>query len=325
MSPDKRATTEAGDGHSPTVLEPGGPNAIAVMLGLLGDEWNLQILRNAFGGARRYGEFQQRLPISNAVLSGRLQWLAEAGVLHHAQYQVHPPRFEYRLSRRGIELWATLTAILMWERRWGNERRADLASITHVGCGDDVDLILACVACGRPTGPRDVSARFGPSGTWARSVPASSTRRRSRKGVAPGFDETIAIMGNRWSAAIHGAMLQGIARFTDLEEVLNIPPTVLSNRLAMFIERKVVTVNPSSQRADWNEYRLTEKGLEFYTVIAFAFEWAQKWFLAPEGPALLTTHVECGSEFHPRYICTSCGLSVDAADLEFKLPGGGPE
>ena len=64
-----------------TQLEPGGPNAIAVTLGLLGDEWNLWILRHAVAGCRRYGDWIARGPISHAVLSARLATLADAGLV----------------------------------------------------------------------------------------------------------------------------------------------------------------------------------------------------------------------------------------------------
>ncbi|GAA3197975.1 hypothetical protein GCM10020255_101030 [Rhodococcus baikonurensis] len=40
-----------------TELPAGGPNALAVTLGLLGDEWNLWILRFALLGSRRYNDW----------------------------------------------------------------------------------------------------------------------------------------------------------------------------------------------------------------------------------------------------------------------------
>jgi hypothetical protein len=45
------------------------PNAIASALGLLGDEWTLLILRAAFEGAHRYGDWKLALPVSDAVLT----------------------------------------------------------------------------------------------------------------------------------------------------------------------------------------------------------------------------------------------------------------
>ena len=51
----------------------GGENAVAVALGLLGDEWNLLIIRLAFLGARRYKDWHDQLGIANSVLSSP-QW-----------------------------------------------------------------------------------------------------------------------------------------------------------------------------------------------------------------------------------------------------------
>ena len=50
-------------------MEQPEPNAVARMLGLLGDEWTLLVLQQALLGATRYGEFMSRLPISNSVLT----------------------------------------------------------------------------------------------------------------------------------------------------------------------------------------------------------------------------------------------------------------
>ena len=62
-------------------MQQGGPNAVARMLGLLGDEWTLLVVQQALLGATRYGEFQARLPVSNSVLTARLRSLTGEGVL----------------------------------------------------------------------------------------------------------------------------------------------------------------------------------------------------------------------------------------------------
>ncbi|MEC4019813.1 enoyl-CoA hydratase-related protein [Streptomyces sp. H27-D2] len=89
------------DAAAPTRLPPGGQNAIAEALGLLGDEWTLLILRYALQGTRRYQDWRERLPISHAVLSARLTRLTDAGLLARDAYQQRPVRYEYRLTPRG--------------------------------------------------------------------------------------------------------------------------------------------------------------------------------------------------------------------------------
>jgi len=58
--------------------EPGSTeNSNAIALGLIGDEWNLAIIRLAImSGVRRYKDFRDRLGIANSVLAVRLRRLA---------------------------------------------------------------------------------------------------------------------------------------------------------------------------------------------------------------------------------------------------------
>ena len=94
------------------------PNAVARMLGLLGDEWTLLVIQQALMGARRYGDFQTRLPISNSVLSSRLRSLTSDELLERRIYQTNPTRTEYVPTPRSRSLWPVLVSIWDWERRW---------------------------------------------------------------------------------------------------------------------------------------------------------------------------------------------------------------
>ena len=80
-------------------------NSNAIALGLIGDEWNLAIVRLAImSGVRRYKDFRDRLAIANSVLTARLRRLTEAGVFTMAQYSDAPRRYEYVLTNRGRDL-----------------------------------------------------------------------------------------------------------------------------------------------------------------------------------------------------------------------------
>src|SRR5579859_6248919 len=91
-------------------------NSNAIAVGLIGDEWNLAIVRLAIqDGVRRYKEFRDRLGIANSVLTARLRRLTEAGVFTTVQYSDAPRRFEYILTERGRDLWKVLLTIWSWE------------------------------------------------------------------------------------------------------------------------------------------------------------------------------------------------------------------
>jgi DNA-binding HxlR family transcriptional regulator len=55
--------------------------SLARALEVVGERWTLLIVRDAFYGVRRFSDFQAHLDIPKAVLSERLGWLIENGVL----------------------------------------------------------------------------------------------------------------------------------------------------------------------------------------------------------------------------------------------------
>ena len=79
---------------SPFELQAGDTNAIARALALLGDEWTLLLVRESLMGATRFSDFAV-LPISNAVLTGRLQAMVRDGLLQREIYQQQPLRAGY--------------------------------------------------------------------------------------------------------------------------------------------------------------------------------------------------------------------------------------
>ncbi|WP_067485867.1 winged helix-turn-helix transcriptional regulator [Actinomadura hibisca] len=308
------------DEATPTPLPEGGENAIGVTLGLMGDEWTLLILRYAHQGVRRYADWRERLPISDSVLAARLALLTAQGLLERTAYQRRPLRYEYRLTRRGREFWPVLVAIWAWEHRWVEGRDASLPWMRHAVCGRHMQPRMACAACGETVEPRDVASRLGPSGGGGRSVPAAATRRRSGAAAGAGagaglFPETMALIGNRWSVMMLGAAFLGAHRFGEFRQMMGAPPAMVSDRLRTFTGLGVLAGEPSADRADWTSYRLTAKGRAFFPVVMTAIDWGQRWFRAPDGPALESVHRACGRPFGPRLVCDGCGGALAEHDV----------
>ncbi|MEV0947067.1 winged helix-turn-helix transcriptional regulator [Rhodococcus sp. NPDC049939] len=306
----------------PTELTAGGPNAIAVTQGLTGDEWNLRIVRCAIAVTTRYQDFLERLPISNSVLTSRLGMLVDLGVLHRSEYQQRPARYEYILTQRGRDLWASLVAIWGWELAWVPEHTPPIPPLHHLACGRDFLPELTCAFCSEVVRSRDIAGTFGPAGGWDRSVPNALTRRRVRGGT-PGddlaFPQTYALLGNRWSAAMIGAAFAGARQFKDFERVLSAPPTVLTDRLRHFCELGIFDPVPMGGRTDRPVYHLTDKGRAFFPVIMLMVSWGQRWFHSPEGPAMTFAHRPSASElehpFAPRLACGYCRRELHGTDI----------
>lgn len=310
-------------------------NAIGESLGLLGDEWTLLIVRSAFEGARRYGDWKAVLPISDAVLSSRLIRLVDAGVLARSSDGEASGRPRYTLTGSGLDLWRLLLCIWDWERRHVTGQADRLPSMVHTTCGQSFHPVLRCATCHGEASADDVDARFGPSGSFERSIPVGATRRRSGAGRAaragasgtdgaaaagPGlFADTMAIIGSRWSSAVLGAAFLGATRFRDFEQI-GAPPSIVSDRLRDFVGlgvlERVDDDTSSSAAADRSPYRLTAKGSAFFPAVVAFLLWGERWRPAPDGPSVVATHRSCGAAFVPELACSVCRQIVEPSALQ---------
>jgi DNA-binding HxlR family transcriptional regulator len=292
----------------PTELATGGKNAVGRMLGLLGDEWNLLIMQQALMGADRYSHFTSRLPISNSVLTNRLRMLVEEGLL----------TADYATTGRGRSLWPVLLSIWQWERVWVAEHRELLPAMRHEHCDQLFCPVLRCATCGATVGDDGADLLLGPSGRWSRSAPAATTRRRSDADLTFGqaglFPQTMAVLGNRWAAALLVAAFLGTSRFTDFQAQLGAPPSLLTERLQTFCDIGVLSVEPAG-RADRTAYRLSPKGRALAPVLVTAIQWAQRWFVAADGPAMVVRHRECGQDLRAELACDRCGERLSGAQV----------
>ena len=159
-------------------------NSNAIALGLLGDEWNLTIVKLAvMSGVCRYKDFRETLGIANSVLTVRLRRLTEAGVFTMRQYSDAPRRYEYVLTERGRELWQVLLTIWSWEATWVTEHIEPLPAMYHKACGEEFSPVMHCRACGQPacTTYAGRSGRAAASPGRCRRPPRGAGRRAARR------------------------------------------------------------------------------------------------------------------------------------------------
>jgi DNA-binding HxlR family transcriptional regulator len=135
---------------------------VARTLEVMGEWWSMLIIRDAFHGVRRFEAFQARLGIARNMLTRRLAALIDAGILEKRPYSAHPPRFEYRLTAKGRDLFPVLITLMNWGNRWAAPRKGPVVRLVHRTTGDEVAPILADAASGKALGPHDVTLAEGP-------------------------------------------------------------------------------------------------------------------------------------------------------------------
>ncbi|CAM5602681.1 Transcriptional regulator OS=Streptomyces alboniger OX=132473 GN=CP975_04720 PE=4 SV=1 [Streptomyces alboniger] len=90
---------------------------VARSVDAIGDWWSLLIVRDAFDGSRRFGEFQRGLGVAKNILTARLRTLVAGGVLESVPASDGSAYREYVLTPKGKALFPVIVAL----RQWGEE------------------------------------------------------------------------------------------------------------------------------------------------------------------------------------------------------------
>ncbi|MBD0746898.1 helix-turn-helix domain-containing protein [Streptomyces sp. CBMA152] len=133
--------------------------SLARSLEVVGERWTLLIVRDAFYGVRRFGDFAAHLSVPRAVLTDRLTNLVEADVF--ARVPGAGRREVYELTPKGVSLWPVVRALTSW----GDEHYATAGPrriFRHAA--DDAPLTPdgRCTRCDTAVEVRDTLVTPGP-------------------------------------------------------------------------------------------------------------------------------------------------------------------
>lgn len=154
----------------------GRPCSVARALEAIGDRWSFRVLRESFLGVRRFEDLLRNLGVARNILTDRLGRLVEDGILDRRQYQARPNRYEYVLTRAGLDLYPSLLLLLNWGDRWRAPPKGPPLILKHKTCGARLHPTLVCMSCGEEIDARDVQykTRYGSGGSGR----LAKTRRR---------------------------------------------------------------------------------------------------------------------------------------------------
>lgn len=123
---------------------------VARTVDLIGDRWSLLIVRDAFDGMRRFGDFQRSLGMAKNILSDRLHKLVEAGILDRQDASDGTAYQEYVLTPQGERLFPLVVAL----RQWGE---------AHLFAPGEPHSVLIDKQTGKPVPPLVLTAKDGSS------------------------------------------------------------------------------------------------------------------------------------------------------------------
>lgn len=287
-------------------------------LEVVGDTSVLLILEASWIGARRFDEFRVRTGLLQTLLSDRLKRLLAADVLARAPYSVAPPRFEYRMTRKGLDLYWPALMMLRWERRWGAPDGKLRLQLKHRTCGQIFEPVPTCLRCGDEISARDVDWTEGPGVGW---MAARYSRRRQQRHATEGGSSLMVdvaqITGDRWASLVLRSIFTGLRRFDEIHRDTAMATNILSERLSWLTARGVIRAHDLGGRR--SEYRLTEKGIDYYPILLMLLQWGDKYYVSPEGPPLLLRHKADGHDLEAAVTCSCCSQPVEAHDVTFEV------
>jgi DNA-binding HxlR family transcriptional regulator len=136
--------------------------SLARALEVVGERWTLLVVRDAFFGVRRFGDFAAHLDIPRAVLTHRLAFLVEEGVLAVAP-GAHG-HDEYVLTAKGLDLWPVIRSLVSWGDGYYSAK-GPRRVYRHASDEGAVAEDGACAVCGAVPPPADLVVSPGPG--WA--------------------------------------------------------------------------------------------------------------------------------------------------------------
>ena len=140
----------------------------------------------------------------------------------------------------------------------------------------------------------------------------------------PALDAAAARIGDRWTLLLVATLLDGAARFGELQDALpGLAPNILTKRLRALEQEGLVVAEPYSRRPVRLAYRLTGQGAALADALRLLTQWGadNPGAGAPQAAGQTPLHhSSCGTPVEARWWCPTCARLVDddeASDLRW--------
>ncbi|MBC2637861.1 helix-turn-helix transcriptional regulator [Rhodococcus wratislaviensis] len=125
-----------------------------------------------------------------------------------------------------------------------------------------------------------------------------------------------AVIGERWTLVIMRELAMGNTRFDSLQVQTSASPQMLTERLKQLESDGMLERHAYSERPRRYEYRLTDKGSAFGSVLLALRAWGETWCKEPDDElAVHVIHRACGHEVGLNgTVCEGCGKPFTVGD-----------
>ena len=143
-------------------IDPAPTCPVARTVDLIGDRWSLLIVRDAFDGIRRFGDFQSGLGVARSVLTHRLKGLVEAGILEVRPASDGTSYQEYVLTAKGESLFPVVVALRQWAEQHVFEPHEAHSQLVDTVTGQPLGVMQPIDAQGQVIAPEQTQVIKNP-------------------------------------------------------------------------------------------------------------------------------------------------------------------
>lgn len=150
-------------------------------------------------------------------------------------------------------------------------------------------------------------------------------RPKSFAGMRCSIAGALEVIGDRWTILLLRDLALGLHRYDDLRASTGIPTTTLATRLKNLEAHGLIERVRYRDRPPRDEYRLTEKGRDFWKVTTALREWGDRWDATGYGaPTMQIVDRDSGREVRLALVDPETGRAVPRERARLR-PGPGAD
>jgi DNA-binding HxlR family transcriptional regulator len=152
----------------------------------------------------------------------------------------------------------------------------------------------------------------------------SGMRRTSFDSWPCSIARTVDTLGDGWTLLVLREVFYGESRFDGFIGSLGIARNTLTDRLRRLEDAGLLQRHAYQSDPVRHEYLLTDKGRDFFGVLAAINAWGDRWQTGDDGIPVVMHHTVCDHDMHATVVCSSCGDPLHHQDVVVRTGPGYP-
>jgi DNA-binding HxlR family transcriptional regulator len=134
----------------------------------------------------------------------------------------------------------------------------------------------------------------------------------------------IDIVGDKWSLLIIRDAFDGVRRFSQFQRSLGIAKNILAARLRDLVQAGILRTSPAAGGSAYQEYVLTGKGEDLFSLIISLRQWGQDHAFEPGEQHSVLVNATTGEPVPRLSYTTATGHHIQAAQTRVRKPSEPP-